>query len=576
RQIASGLDAAYQLGIIHYDLTPGNILIDNQDQVKISNFGSPRDVDERTITQAEETNSPYSMAPERFESSRSASIRSALYALAVLFFDMLAGRPPFTGETVLDVAVQHVNMQVPSLCRLRPDLPGVFDFFMQKAMAKHPDDRYQTAGEFIAALDQLQHAASLTPPGNHTLVPVNAGEPSVGGVPALVGNTCGNYRLFDYLGTRGLSDVFKAYDSTPDRIVAIKVFSPTLIELPGFREVFEQEMHAFAQLSHPNLIPTYDFGVQNDQPYIVQEYVDGGSFTRQFKTGLTAQKIVEYSIQAAEGLAYLHHNGLVHQDISPENILLRSDGRLLLSNWETLNVFKTLQFSLDAPSLRAPEQAKGQLADHRSNMYSLGMLLFGCLLFGKVASSTFFDQSIVGEDAQHFPIWYLRFAHISVELQQVILKMMQEQPDDRYQSMQEVIDALKPVLTVMEQEQEHTDIRTKGMDRCAFCNAATTPEDEVCAGCGNRLLPERPLQPTVPLSAPAWGQQTAPAYYPNGPYRYAPHATIKLYLCPVCGEGLRFSDACCPYCGYILTRYPPSGPLPPASWPQAPQVFYCS
>ncbi len=577
-QIASGLDAAYRLGIIHYDLTPGNILIDSQDQVKISNFGSAREVDERTITQESEVSSPYSMAPERLESSRNAGIRSALYALAVLFFDMLAGRPPFTGETALDVAMQHVNKQVPSLCLLRPDLPGVLDFFMQKAMAKHPDDRYQTPGEFIAALDQLQQAASLTPPGNHTLAPVNEGEPSVRGVPALIGKTFGNYRLFDYLGTRGLSDVFKAYGSTPDRIVAMKVFSSTLLELPGFREAFEQEMPTFAPLSHPNLISIYDFGVQNDQPYIVQEYVDGGSFTRQLKTGLAAQKIVEYIIQAAEGLAYLHHNGLIHQDVSPENMLLRSDDRLLLSNWEILNVFKTAQFSLDAPSLSAPEQAKDQPADHRSNIYSLGMTLFGCLLFGKVASSTFFDRSIVGEDAAYFPIWYLRFAHISVELQRVILKMMQEQPDDRYQSMQEVIDALRAAaaLIVIEQEQEHTDISTKGMDRCAFCNATTTPEDEVCANCGNRLLPEKLLQPTVPLSAPAWGQQTAPAYYPNRSYRYDPHATIVLYLCPVCGEGLQFSDTCCPNCGYILTLYPSREPQQPSPWRTVSQVLYCA
>jgi len=569
RQIAEGLDAAYKLSILHQDIRPERILVDSQDQVKITDFGSAREreVDERTITQVNES-SPNSMAPEVLERSRNASIRSDLYALAVVFFDMLAGHPPFTGRTAVDIATKHMNTPVPSLCLLRPDLLGVFDLFIQKAMAKSPDDRYQTPGEFIPALDQLQQAVSLAPPGNRTLAQVDDGRPSAQGLPALLGNTLDSYGIFDYLGTSGLSDVFKAYKRGVDRTVAMKVFSPTLIEAPGFREVFVQELRTFAQLSHPNLMPIYDFGVQDDQPYIVQEYIDGGSLRRRLKIDLGQQKAVESIIQTAEGLEYLHRNDIVHQDVQPGNMLLRSDDRLLLSNWETLNVFKTAQIGISYSSAyRPPELEKGQV-DQRSNIYSLGITLFECLTGHVPFSGTKLEVVRKHLEAQ-LPIWDLRSLHVLVEIQQVVVKMTQKRPEERYQSMQEVLDALRAALVAMEQTlgREWTDM--DGKDRCAFCDAATTSEDELCANCGGRLLPEPPAPPELQWPTSAWGQ-------PPAPYSYSPDATIKLNICPVCGEDFRPGDASCPNCGYVPTAYGmPTGPLQPAPWLPATQMKYC-
>jgi serine/threonine-protein kinase len=98
----------------------------------------------------------YYIPPEQAESGRSADTRSDLYSVAAVLFEMLTGNPPFEGETAVDIVVKHMNEKVPSICRLRPDLPREMDLFMQKAMAKSPADRYSTPREFINALEQLQ------------------------------------------------------------------------------------------------------------------------------------------------------------------------------------------------------------------------------------------------------------------------------------------------------------------------------------------------------------------------------------------------------------------------------------
>ncbi len=156
-QIAEGLDAAYEHGVVHRDIKPQNILIDAKDVVKITDFGLARGRETVTLTQSNVfMGTAYYISPEQAESGRSADTRSDLYSVAAVLFEMLTAHPPFEGETAVDIVIKHMNEKVPSLSRQRPDLPVEFDYFMQKAMAKRAADRYQTPQEFIAALEQLQ------------------------------------------------------------------------------------------------------------------------------------------------------------------------------------------------------------------------------------------------------------------------------------------------------------------------------------------------------------------------------------------------------------------------------------
>jgi len=171
KQIAMGLDTAYKHGVVHRDIKPQNIVINSQDVVKITDFGLARSRETVTLTQSNVfMGTAYYIPPEQAESGRSADTRSDLYSVAAVLFEMLTGRPPFEGETAVDIVIKHMNEKVPSVCRLRSDLPPELDQFMQKAMSKSPDERYLTPKEFIAAIEQIQKRIQTSQPKGHASV----------------------------------------------------------------------------------------------------------------------------------------------------------------------------------------------------------------------------------------------------------------------------------------------------------------------------------------------------------------------------------------------------------------------
>lgn len=156
-QAAEGLDAAYKKGVVHRDIKPQNILVSNKGVVKIVDFGLSRSKDSPTITGSDKfMGTAYYTAPEQVMSGHTADIRSDLYSLAIVLFEMLVGNPPYTGGTAVDIILKHQSEAIPSICLLHPGLPYELDDFMQKALAKQPGARYQTPRDFIAALEQVQ------------------------------------------------------------------------------------------------------------------------------------------------------------------------------------------------------------------------------------------------------------------------------------------------------------------------------------------------------------------------------------------------------------------------------------
>src|SRR6266516_5452115 len=165
QQIAEGLDTAFKHGVVHRDIKPQNILIYTNEVVKITDFGLARSRETVTLTQTNVfMGTAYYIPPEQAESGRLADTRSDLYSVAAVLFEMLTGHPPFEGETAVDIVIKHMNEKVPSICRVRPDLPSELDQFLQKAMAKSPANRYNTPKEFIVAIEQLQKRIQATQP----------------------------------------------------------------------------------------------------------------------------------------------------------------------------------------------------------------------------------------------------------------------------------------------------------------------------------------------------------------------------------------------------------------------------
>lgn len=158
REIASALDYAHRRGIIHRDVKPANILIDGEGHALLADFGIVKMVGEGTnLTGTGVVGTPAYIAPEQGQGEASIDGRADLYSLACVVFEMLTGQQPYRAETMMKVVLQHIADPVPSLLEVAPDLPPAVDIVMQRAMAKHPDDRYNTAVEFAEALTHALH-----------------------------------------------------------------------------------------------------------------------------------------------------------------------------------------------------------------------------------------------------------------------------------------------------------------------------------------------------------------------------------------------------------------------------------
>lgn len=163
KQAALGLESAAERGIVHRDVKPQNIILTADGTVKLTDFGLARSHTSPPITISNVfLGTPYYVAPEQADNGRSADLRSDLYSLGCVFFELVTGRVPFEGDTAVDVVVQHLRSSIPSIVGLRPELPLAYDAFIQKALAKQAAQRFQSAREFIAGLDQLRE---ITPDG---------------------------------------------------------------------------------------------------------------------------------------------------------------------------------------------------------------------------------------------------------------------------------------------------------------------------------------------------------------------------------------------------------------------------
>jgi eukaryotic-like serine/threonine-protein kinase len=156
QQAASGVASAAEKGIVHRDVKPQNLLLSADGMVKLTDFGLARSHESKDITATGFfVGTPFYVAPEQVENSRRVDVRADLYSLACVFFEVLTGRVPYEGERAWDVVMLHLKAPIPSPRALRPELPVEYDNFMLRALAKKPEERYQTPAEFTQALDAL-------------------------------------------------------------------------------------------------------------------------------------------------------------------------------------------------------------------------------------------------------------------------------------------------------------------------------------------------------------------------------------------------------------------------------------
>jgi len=196
----------------------------------------------------------------------------------------------------------------------------------------------------------------------------------------LIGKTVGQFEIAEEIGRGGMATVYKARQRSMNRIVAIKVLPRQMLHDPGFYERFEREVDVISHLEHPHILPIYDYGQEDGLPYIAMRYLGGGSLEQRIRRSPVRIDEIEKPLrQVAQALDYAHQQGIIHRDLKPGNIMLDENGNAYLTDFGIARVLGsdlTGSMIIGTPAYMSPEQANGLPVDGRSDIYSLGIVLF--------------------------------------------------------------------------------------------------------------------------------------------------------------------------------------------------------
>ncbi|HVB72038.1 MAG TPA: protein kinase [Ktedonobacteraceae bacterium] len=365
---------------------------------------------------------------------------------------------------------------------------------------------------------------------------------------ALVGKSLGQFRIVERIGSGGMATVFKAYQPNLDRYVAVKVLPAYHARDPIFLKRFQQEARSVAKLQHANIVPIHEFGEQDGITFIVMEYVDGGTLKDRLKTRpVSVAEAVDFVIQAAEGLGCAHGHGIVHRDVKPANMLVRKDGHLLLSDFGIAKILEGTSnltragTGIGTPQYMSPEQGTGQAVDRRSDIYSLGIVLFHALT-GKVP---FTSDSPISITVKHLneplPVEKMREMGVPQPIEQVVLKMTAKAPSDRYQTTDALIEALTAALIA-----SHLSLPRwrSGLQPSIQPPITPIPPFASVMPASGPLYPSQPLQ-SQPLSSQPLQSQ------PLGLSGSRP--SLITVSCFRCGSANQSDRLFCTSCGYELS-----------------------
>lgn len=268
----------------------------------------------------------------------------------------------------------------------------------------------------------------------------------------LIGTTLGQYRITEQIGEGGMATVYKAYQPSLDRYVAIKVLAPLHARTPGFKERFFREARAVAQLSHPNILPVYDVATENDVCYLVMKCISGSSMRDIMGEKMELPRICRYVDQVAAALDHAHDRGIVHRDIKSHNLLLEGDWVFLTD----FGIAKIMEAStaitstgelIGTPCYMSPEQAKGKPVDHRTDIYSLGIVIYE-MITGTVPFKGETPYGVIYKQIHEpLPLPRVYRPELPEEVERVVLKALAKSPEHRFDRAGYLAEALRSAVT---------------------------------------------------------------------------------------------------------------------------------
>ena len=270
-------------------------------------------------------------------------------------------------------------------------------------------------------------------------------------MPFSVSDRIGRFEILGALGAGGMGEVYRARDSQLGRDVAIKVLPDAFSQDADRRRRFEQEARTAGGLNHPNIVAVYDVGIERESTYIVTEILEGETLDQRIQgRPLPVRKAIDYALQIANGMAAAHERGVVHRDIKPANVFVTNDGRIKILDFglaksvgqespetETVTLDDSQHAVIGTVPYMSPEQARGSRLDHRTDIFSFGVVLYEMLTgvrpFKRATQADTF-HAILYEDPPALP----RVDPAMPALERIIRRCLEKKPEERFQNFRDL------------------------------------------------------------------------------------------------------------------------------------------
>jgi len=444
QQVCRGLEAAHSEGVVHRDLKPQNIMVDADGRVWVMDFGLARSMETAGITRTGALmGTPDYMSPEQARGEK-VDARSDLFSLGIIFYELLTGRLPFHADTLMATLLKRVQEKAIPPAVLNPDIPAHINRVVMKCLEADVARRYQAIGEILADLagETSQTGASAAQLSAVSLATIGPG--------AQFGP---RYRIDSVIGEGGMGKVYKAYDKDLDRTVALKVVRAELAGDANSMQRFKQELQLASRISHRNILRIHDLGDVGGMKFISMAYVDGKDLHDLLAESgrLPVDRVVNIAKQLASALDAAHSEGVVHRDLKPRNVLMDATDHVYVSDFglaKSLEADTATQMTragevLGTPRYMSPEQAESKPADHRSDIYSYGVILYEMA----TGEPPFTGDSTMQVMYQHVTQAPRNPKLVNPEvpdyLAAVILKCLEKEPLKRYAQAREILNDLE-------------------------------------------------------------------------------------------------------------------------------------